>query len=110
VDEEWVAVAKFPGYSVSNLGNVKNNLTGKKLKPFPRSYENLYLGVDLYQYGKRYPKRVHRLVAIAFIPNPEYKREVNHRDCNPKNNRVDNLEWCTRKENEAHKRFMEIQV
>lgn len=108
--EEWKAIKGFETYSVSNFGRVRNNETLHILKPFPRSYQNHYLGVDLYRGGTRYAKRVHRLVAQAFIPNVDYKPEVNHKDCNPHNNRVGNLEWCTRKENEAHKRFMEIKV
>jgi hypothetical protein len=52
--------------------------------------------------NKRYNKLVHRLVATAFIPNPQSKETVNHIDCNKRNNNVSNLEWATRRENEDH--------
>lgn len=61
-----------------------------------------YKVVTLYRHGKGLTQPVHRLVAIAFLPNPENKPEVNHKDANPSNNRVDNLEWCTRQENSDH--------
>ena len=60
-----------------------------------RKKENGYLELEIL--GKHH--YIHRLVAEAFIPNPEEKPNVNHIDSNPKNNRVDNLEWCTQKEN-----------
>lgn len=93
-------------YEVSNKGNVRNAITGRVLKPFENTFG--YLMVDLSLHGSRkiegISKRlllVHRLVAKAFIinPDPKNKIQVNHLDENPKNNRADNLEWCTAKYN-----------
>lgn len=62
-----------------------------------------YLRVYLYKNGKRKHHKVHRLVAHAFIPNPEHKSQVNHIDGNKKNNSVTNLEWVTDEENKLHR-------
>lgn len=98
---EWKLIEGFDGiYSVSNYGDVKNNRTGRLMKQ--RKTEKGYLRVGLTTNGKPKCMRVHRLVAQAFIPNPEDKPEVNHIDFNKENNCVNNLEWVTGKENTKH--------
>lgn len=88
-------------YSVSNLGRVKSNYANKEriLRPHKNAYG--YLVVDLRHGEKRRIVGVHRLVAEAFIdnPNPEVLNEVNHKDEDKTNNRMDNLEWCDTKYN-----------
>ena len=63
-----------------------------------------YLRVYLYKNGKRKHHKVHRLVAHAFIPNPESKGQINHKDGNKQNNSVTNLEWVTDEENKLHRK------
>ena len=87
-------------YLVSSEGEVKNRMTGKILKPYLNS--NGYCQVGIYINGKFKNSLLHRLVASAFIPNIENKLEVNHIDGNKLNNRVENLEWCNRSENQLH--------
>ena len=95
---EWKLIEGFGGtYSVSNYGDVKNNRTGKLMKP--RKNEKGYLHIGLTKNGKQKCMRVHRLVAQAFIPNPENKPQVNHIDFDRENNCVSNLEWVTNQEN-----------
>lgn len=103
--EMWKPIKEFPNYEVSNLGRIRslgfiNNFghfrRGQILKPWDDGKG--YLKVELY--GKSV--RVHRLVAKAFVPNPENKSQVNHKDGNPKNNKASNLEWVTNAENTQH--------
>lgn len=84
-------------YMVSNYGNVKSN---NKVLTKQNGYN--YFRVTLSNNGKRKHFQIHRLVAKAFIPNPKNLPEVNHKDGNKQNNMVENLEWCTRSENELH--------
>lgn len=89
----------FGKYEVSNTGLIRNIRIGKIRKTF--DYKG-YQAISYYNKGKFYLKRVHRIVAEAYIPNPKGKLEVNHIDGNKANNHINNLEWCTRKENQRH--------
>ena len=87
-------------YQVSNTGIVRNKITGHILTP--QEDNKGYLRVRLSLHDKKATAKVHRLVAIAFIPNPKGKPQVNHIDTDKRNNRVDNLEWVTNGENQIH--------
>lgn len=101
-------IKDFDDYYISELGDIFSrnyNKTGriKKLKPIKdKNNKNGYYVITLCKENKHYNKRIHRLVAEAFIPNPENKLEVNHKNGIKTDNRVENLEWATRKENEIH--------
>lgn len=99
--EKWKVLSQYPAYEISDKGNMRNIEKGFNLKP--NKTNKGYLRVNLYDKdGKRKWRFVHRLVAQAFIPNPENKSEVNHINFIPFDNRVENLEWCTRQENVKH--------
>lgn len=102
--EEWKDIPDYEGkYQVSNMGRVKslNYARRKQVKVLRPGIEKTrgYLSVTLLKDGKQKTKPVHRLVAIAFIPNPNDLPQVNHKDENKLNNCVDNLEWCNAKYN-----------
>ena len=99
--EVWKDIKGYEGlYQISNLGRVKRVTTGRILKG--GKDKDGYLMVKLYKNNIRSNKKIHRLVAEAFIPNPENKPQVNHADENKTNNSLDNLEWMTAKENINH--------
>jgi hypothetical protein len=95
--ELWKDIIGYEGiYQISNYGNIlsfQRYKKGKILKP--KQDKDGYFQIGLRQNGQRKFFRVHRLVANAFIENPEGLTEINHKDCIPHNNHVDNLEWCT---------------
>ena len=94
--EEWKDIKGYEGlYKISNKGRVYNI----KLKRFMGHESNKYMCVELGKDGKYKNYKVHRLVAQAFIPNPDNLPFINHKDENKLNNCVENLEWCTREYN-----------
>lgn len=103
-EEIWKGISGYEGlYEISNFGYVKSfckKTGGSIIKNILG--QNGYYKVNLMKRGKRKQPYIHRLVAQAFIPNPENKPEVNHIDGNKLNNHVSNLEWCTSKENSLH--------
>ena len=126
--EEWKDVVGYEGlYQVSNLGRVRSLDKECKQYGITKAYCDVFIKkgriltlkarqtyskfgktpyyrqtVTLYDKdGNSRSRKVHRLVAEAFIPNPDNKPFVNHKDCNPCNNAASNLEWCTPKENVA---------
>jgi hypothetical protein len=99
-NEIWKTIEEFPIYEVSNLGRVKNTNSRKILRA---NIKSGYYNICLTNSNYRKTCRVHRLIAIAFIPNPENKSDVNHKDKDKLNNKLSNLEWMTRKENNSHK-------
>lgn len=104
--EEWRDIEGYEGlYQVSNTGKVKSlnyRKTGKEkiLKPYDNGYG--YLKVKLCKDGKDTSCKVHRLVAQAFLENPDDLPEVNHKNEDKTDNRVENLEWCNRSYNVNH--------
>lgn len=105
--EEWRDIVGYEGrYQVSNLGRVRSlpsfdslgrNINGKILSPVNES--NGYAQVTLCNKAGHRGVSVHRLVAVAFLENPNSFPDINHIDENKKNNRVENLEWCSKSYN-----------
>lgn len=121
MEEIWKDVIGYEGlYQVSNLGRVKSldryyigvwktpvKMNGIILNP---KFHKHYLHVNISVNGNLKRFSIHRLVAIAFIPNHENKPFVNHKDGNKLNNCVSNLEWCTPKENDIHASAMGLKA
>lgn len=108
--EQWIEIhGNLEIYEVSSLGNVRTKtregarghiVQGHYLTQHENS--NGYLRCRMNLTGKSKEYLIHRLVAQNFVPNPENKPHVNHLDGNKHNNSFDNLEWCTKSENELH--------
>ena len=89
--EVWSVIVGFPMYKISTFGRVKSLYTNKILKPVNK---NDYMFVTLVEGNKKYNRAIHRLVAKAFIANPNRYPMINHKDENKANNIITNLEWC----------------
>ena len=108
--EIWKDIKGYEGlYQVSNLGKIKslsrkifngkNYYISKEKILKPAKDKDGYVQVLLYKNNRHKTYKVHRLVAMAFIPNPNNLPQINHKDENKQNNRAENLEWCTNKYN-----------
>jgi hypothetical protein len=103
MEEIWKELDNFPLYEVSTFGNIRNKKTKMNLKLCTKRTGYEY--VSLFDNNKkRKIHSVHRLIAKTFIPNIDNKPTVNHKDHNPKNNNINNLEWATYLEQVIHKR------
>ena len=103
----WKKIKQNENYSVNELGEVRNDLTGKMKHPFLNK-RNGYLYVDLWKENKSKKVPIHRLLAEAFIPNPKNKATVDHKDGNRQNNALENLRWATY--SEQNSRFDSVGV
>ena len=103
--EIWKDIEGFEGkYQVSSWGRVRNAITECIIKPY-RNHKG-YLKIGLTKGDKCVKFRLHRLVAKAFIPNPDNLPQVNHKDGNKANNSFTNLEWVTNIDNAQHAMLM----
>lgn len=108
--EIWKDIKDYEGrYQVSNLGRIRS-LLDCFLEPKEPTIKKTYIGtqgyevVSFYKHTKMQLKKVHRLIAEAFVQNPDNKPFINHINGIKHDNRLDNLEWCTPKENMVHAR------
>lgn len=105
MNEIWKTIEEAPNYEVSNMGNVRNKKTKRVLNPGAygaTGYKQVNIAVPS-KNNKQIKKYIHRLVALAFVPNPENKREVDHINGNKLDNRAENLEWVTSSENQKRR-------
>jgi predicted XRE-type DNA-binding protein len=107
MEEKWKVISDFPDYAVSNIGRVKrvtdsnNRKAGFVLKP--SFWNNRYASAILYKDKKYYAKSIHSLVLTAFVcERPTLKHHCNHINGNKRDNRLENLEWVTPRENNLH--------
>jgi hypothetical protein len=98
--EKWRIISENKKYEVSNLAQIRNKKTKRILKKYINN--DGYEQIGLWEQKEQKNHQVHRLVALAFIPNPNNFPQVNHKDKNRANNKVENLEWVTQSVNLKH--------
>lgn len=99
--EKWCDVIGYEGlYMVSSFGRIFSKIKNRLLSPCKNSSKMPHLYIDARKNGCRTKLYIHRLVALAFIPNPKKYPEIDHIDCIPTNNHFSNLKWCNRKMNQ----------
>ena len=103
----WKKIKQNKNYSINELGEIRNDITGKLKKTFIGK-KNGYKTVDLWENNKATKYTIHRLLAENFIPNPENKPTVDHKDGNRLNNSLDNLRWATY--SEQNSRFKTVGI
>ena len=109
MEEIWKPIKGYESlYEVSNLGRVKSLKWGKERILRTDKSNNGYLRVVLCKDGKKKKYLVHRLVCESFLPNSNNLPEVNHKDENKTNNKVDNLEWCDRTYNNRYSQSVAV--
>ena len=108
IQPKWVDIVGYENeYQVNQFGQIRTLKNSPKCKKFDllkpqTSKKNGYVYQMLYKKGKQKLLRVHRIVAMAFLPNPNNLPQVNHKDGDKQNNKVDNLEWCMQSDNMLH--------
>ena len=100
--DNWVDIPFDYDYKITMFGHVRNINTGNVIKHFTN--RSGYKYCTLSKGGRKRNITMHRLIASTFIPNPHNKPFINHINCNKTDNRIENLEWCTPKENAIHAR------
>ena len=100
MEEAWGDIAGFPTYEISTLGNIRNKKTKHMLSP--NISQRGYKYVCLWKDGKHVTKYIHKTMGETFLPNPENKPMVNHKNGNKLANVITNLEWSTYSENNKH--------
>ena len=100
VEKEWRTVIEYDKYEVNQFGEIRHKKRKQILKPRPNRSGYEYVNFRINGESKNFA--IHRIVANAFIPNPNGYTEVNHKDYNKSNNCVDNLEWVTSSGNKSH--------
>lgn len=105
--EEWRIISYAPNYKISNTGKIYKFQGPKSPRMMKTAIDRYgYEKIQLSHQGQKFYKTVHRLVAEAFIPNPNELPEVNHKDGDKLNNSIDNLEWCSQEFNLWHSYYV----